>query len=107
MLNAVEQLAAALQGDDGVVEGRRRGIARDLSDFLQFVRHALLERGRKVLVLDRGERRQVVGQRAFGQKRIGHGRRGGFSRRTVTLSRAVRVNEDKAARKGNEARIFN
>ena len=59
------------------------GLPAMLGDFLEFVRHALLECGREMLVLDRGKRRQVVGQSAFGQKRIGHGRWGGFSRRHI------------------------
>ena len=77
-VDAVQQRAAALEGYDGVVESRGHGIVRDVSDFPEVFLHALLERGREMLVLDRGERRQLVRQGAFRQKRIGHGRWSGF-----------------------------
>ncbi len=79
--DAVQQLARTLHGDDGVLEGRGLGIVRNSRDLLQLLRHALLEGRREMLVLDLIERRQVIGQGAFGQQGIGgHGEGGGGSR---------------------------
>ena len=67
---AVEQLAGALHGDDGVLEGGGGGIVGDGLVFLQILGHALVEGGGEMLVLDLLERRQVIGQRARRKQRV-------------------------------------
>jgi hypothetical protein len=62
--HTVEELAAALHGDDGVLEARGLGAVGDRLDFRQAVGHALLEGRQVVLVTDQVERRHAIGQRA-------------------------------------------
>ncbi len=68
----LEQLPAALERHQGVLEGRRLGIREDRLDLGALLGHAALEGRLEVLVADVGERRQRVRQRARREERIGH-----------------------------------
>ena len=67
-LGAIEQTASALQRNDGVLECRLFGIVRHHFNFFEFFAHAFLHCRREVFVLDPVERRNVIWQRAFGEK---------------------------------------
>ena len=54
----------ALQGDDGVLEIRRRRIVHNLAHFLAVLAHAFRESRAVVRVAHPVERRRLVGQRA-------------------------------------------
>jgi len=74
--HAQQYLAAALGGDDGVVEGRRLGVVGDGVELGALLGHALLEGRQVVRVGDAVERRQLVRQRARFEEGVGRGRRG-------------------------------
>ena len=72
---AREQLAGLLERHDRVLEAGRVRVRGDRRRLLTLLRHALLEGGREVLVLDGVEARVVEGQAAFDEQRVvvGHG----------------------------------
>ena len=71
--DAAEELAGALEGDDGVVEGRGRGVSGDGGDLGEVLGHAAFVGGRVVLVFDFVELWIRQRQRAHGKERIGGG----------------------------------
>ena len=60
--NAFEQPAALLHGDDGVVKTGNIGIVGDDLDFGLLLRHAGLDRGLEIFILDFVERRSLERQ---------------------------------------------
>ena len=78
--NAAQQLFAAFQGDDGVVETGRFGIVGDGLDFAATFGHALFEGRSIVLVADLVELRELIGQRTRRKERIDRLRLGGLDR---------------------------
>lgn len=69
-LDAGEELAGALEGDDGVFEGGGLGVAGDGFDFAQLLGHAGFERGAEVRVFDLVELRVAEWERAFAEERV-------------------------------------
>jgi hypothetical protein len=69
-LHARQQLAAALERLDGVLERGRHGIVGDLLDLLPLFLDASLERGPEILVADLVESRRVKRQGAPAQQRV-------------------------------------
>src|SRR5690606_18115539 len=65
-----QQPAGLLQRQDRVLEGRRRTLAGDRPDLLQFLRHARLERRREMLVTQLVELGVTQRQGAVDQKRV-------------------------------------
>src|SRR6266436_5963594 len=66
-----EQSPTLLHGDDGIVEGRSLGVVSNPLDFGFCLRHASLDRGLEVLVLDLVEGWRLEGQSTGRVKRIG------------------------------------
>ena len=66
----LEQLAAALERLERVLEDREVALAHDRLDLGELLRHPGLERGLEMLVADVGERRQAVGEGAGGGEGI-------------------------------------
>src|SRR5438093_4753398 len=69
-LGSVQILTSSFQSNNGIVESRFIGTARDGLDFLELLLYAGFDRGHEMLVLNLIERRHVIRQRAFGEKWI-------------------------------------
>ena len=81
--HALKQLPALFQCDDGVVKSGSIGIVGDGLYFDLLLRHASLDRGLKVFVLNLVEGRGLEGQCARREKRIGRAEVSGGGERGV------------------------
>ena len=84
--DAVEQRAAALQRDEGVLERRGFGLRGDRVDLGALRGERLVERGEVVLDPDAAVRRQIVGEGRRSEEGIGHGIR---HRSSVVTARSI------------------
>ena len=69
--DAAEELAGALEGEDGIFKRGGFGVACDGGDLGELLGHTEIEGGREMLVLDKIKRGIAQRKRAGGKERIG------------------------------------
>jgi hypothetical protein len=106
--HADQRLAALVERHDGVLERRLLGAVGDGVDLRELFFHALVETRGEMLVADLVERRQLVGQGARGEERIGSHRGGSglVGRRGRGFGGRERAGQAKGGREGQRKSGF-